>query len=137
MASRALKTRISAAVAVAAGVATAAIAHALEPVVYFGFDSAVVTPTGVTTLSQVVGRFRSEGFSRLVVVGHTDRAGPDAYNEALSDQRAAAVADEIRRHGVSPVVVRTDGRGEAEPAVVTPDGVPEALNRRAEIIFLK
>jgi OmpA-OmpF porin, OOP family len=137
VASRTLKTRISAAVAVAAGLATAAIAHALEPVVYFNFDSAVVTPTGVSTLRDVVGRFREDGFSRLVVVGHADRAGSDAYNKVLSDRRASSVADEIRRYGVDPVVVRTQGAGETQPVVLTADGVPEARNRRAEIVFLK
>ena len=137
MASRTLKTRISAAVAVAAGLATAAIAHALEPVVYFGFDSAVVTPTSVTSLRELVGHFRAEGFSRLVVVGHADRAGTDAYNQVLSDRRASSVAEEIRRYGVAPVVVRTEAAGELRPAVVTADGVPEPRNRRAEIVFLK
>ncbi len=47
------------------------------------------------------------------------------------------VADEIRRAGGDPVVVAVEAVGELEPAVPTPDGVPEPRNRRAEILYLK
>jgi outer membrane protein OmpA-like peptidoglycan-associated protein len=137
VAARKLRTRSSALIAAAAGLATAAAVHALEPVVYFGFDSAVLAPSGAVSLRQVVDHFRGEGYSRLVVVGHADAAGPAGYNEVLSERRARAVADQLRRFGVDPVVVRAEGVGESEPAVPTPDGVPEARNRRAEIVFLK
>ena len=37
--------------------------------------------------------------------------------------------------GVAPGAIEISGRGEREPLVVTPDGVPEERNRRVEINF--
>ena len=115
----------------------AAGARALDGRVFFGFDRAALTPEAAETVRALVGRFQAGGYSRLVVVGHADAAGPDAYNDALSWRRAQTVAAEIRRYGVDPVVLAVEARGEGEPAVPTGDGVPEVRNRRAEIIYLK
>ena len=133
MAARRLtRTLLLATLAAAAGAA----AWALEPV-YFEWNSAVVTPTGYVTVRDMVGHYRERGYSRLVVVGHADASGPAEYNQDLSNRRAEAVGREIQRFGVDPVIIRTEGRGESQPAVATPDGVPEPRNRRAEILFLR
>ena len=115
----------------------AAGAQAVDGRVFFGFDRVELTPQAAETVRALVGRFQAGGYSRLVVVGHADAAGPAAYNEALSWRRAETVAAEIRRYGVDPVVLAVEGRGEREPAVATADGVPEPRNRRAEIVYLR
>ena len=121
----------------AAAVLLGAGAQALDGRVFFGFDRAALTPQAAETIRDLVGRFQAGGYSRLVVVGHADAAGPALYNEALSLRRAQTVAAEIRRYGVDPVVLAVQARGEREPAVLTADGAPEPRNRRAEIVYLR
>ena len=69
----------------------------------------------------------------VVVTGHTDRSGSDAYNMRLSERRAKAVADALVGLGVGQDKLSVDWKGESQPAVPTPDGVKEPLNRRATI----
>jgi OOP family OmpA-OmpF porin len=69
------------------------------------------------------------------VTGHADRSGSAAYNLGLSLRRANAVRDALMSEGVAPDVIGVAARGESEPAVWTPNGVPEAANRRVELML--
>lgn len=70
----------------------------------------------------------------LLVIGHTDRAGTDAFNDALSRQRAEVVRRALVARGVADQNIVIVGRGEREPIIATADGVAEARNRRVEIL---
>jgi outer membrane protein OmpA-like peptidoglycan-associated protein len=70
----------------------------------------------------------------LLVIGHTDRAGTDAFNDALSRQRAEVVRRALVARGLAAENIVVVGRGEREPIVATVDGVAEARNRRVEIL---
>ncbi len=48
----------------------------------------------------------------------------------------AMVVHALAARGANPDAISLAGRGEAEPAVATEDGVPEPANRRVEIIVL-
>jgi hypothetical protein len=67
------------------------------------------------------------------VVGHTDTSGNSAYNQALSEGREQAVADELTRLGVPVSAISGEALGETQPAVQTGDGVAEEQNRRVDI----
>jgi OOP family OmpA-OmpF porin len=69
----------------------------------------------------------------VVVIGHTDRLGTDAYNDALSRQRAEVVRSALLTRGIAVDKVVAIGRGKREPVVPTADGVAEPRNRRVEI----
>jgi outer membrane protein OmpA-like peptidoglycan-associated protein len=69
----------------------------------------------------------------IVIIGHTDRLGSVARNDELSILRARKVRDAFLAIGVPLEMIKTEGRGEREPAVPTADDVPEPRNRRAEI----
>ena len=73
--------------------------------------------------------------TRIGVTGHTDRAGSDAYNMALSLRRANAVKDQLVREGIPAAGITVVGRGESQPLVPTADGVREPQNRRVEIVL--
>ena len=70
----------------------------------------------------------------VMIVGHTDRMGDDAFNDALALRRAEAVRAALIRRGVAPESIVATGRGKREPLVPTADGVAEPRNRRVEII---
>lgn len=71
----------------------------------------------------------------ITVTGHTDDVGTDADNQALSERRAAAVADRLRPILGSGFTIRTVGKGETDPKVTGVSDEERALNRRVEIEF--
>ena len=70
----------------------------------------------------------------VLVIGHTDRVGNDAFNDQLSRQRAEVVRKALVARGVAAQSIVVVGRGKREPIVPTADGVSEARNRRVEIL---
>ncbi|MGF7149693.1 outer membrane protein OmpA-like peptidoglycan-associated protein [Sphingomonas zeicaulis] len=70
----------------------------------------------------------------LAIVGHTDSAGEDDYNDTLSEDRAQAVARIIEAAGVDVMIVEVVGRGERQPLVPNPPDGHERRNRRVEVI---
>ena len=70
----------------------------------------------------------------VLVIGHTDRVGSDAFNDALSRQRAEVVRKALVARGMAADSIVIVGRGKREPIVPTADGAAEARNRRVEIL---
>jgi outer membrane protein OmpA-like peptidoglycan-associated protein len=70
----------------------------------------------------------------VVVVGHTDSVGTDAYNDALALRRAETVRAILVARGLPPASIAVAGRGKREPLVAVPDGTSEPRNRRVEIV---
>ena len=70
----------------------------------------------------------------VVVIGHTDKVGSDAYNDPLSRRRAEVVRNALLARGIAADKVVAIGRGKREPVVAAEEGVPEARNRRVEIL---
>ena len=130
----ALAAAAAAAITAAAGAAEASLRGFL---VYFDFDRAELTPGGETLVREFVEFYDPAHVSRIVVVGHADRAGEPLYNEELSLRRAETLAEALKRRGIDPAVITVQAKGETEPQVDTPDGAAEQLNRRAEIVWLK
>ena len=56
----------------------------------------------------------------IIAVGHADRIGADAYNQKLSERRAAAVKDYLVGKGVEANRVYTEGKGEKQPVTSPP-----------------
>jgi outer membrane protein OmpA-like peptidoglycan-associated protein len=71
--------------------------------------------------------------NRLVIVGHTDSQGSEAFNRNLSEQRANAVRSLIVANGVPAAHVQTQGAGESQPVADNNTASGRALNRRVEI----
>ena len=106
-------------------------------VLYFAFDSAELTSASMMAVEQAVDAARKTEAADFSVTGHADRAGPAEYNLALSLRRADAVREALAARGIAAGRIGVAGRGEAEPAVPTADGVAEPANRRVEIIVLR
>lgn len=117
----------------AAPVAAKPVAPMAAPekfLVFFDFAKSNLTTDAKNTIAKAA---KVTGPARLIVVDHTDRAGPEDYNLRLSKRRADAVKAELVRLGVPANQITAEGRGEADPLVPTADGVREAQNRRVEI----
>ncbi len=105
-------------------------------IVYFGWDSAAVDRSGDRVIDEAVTAANSLGIADFSITGHADRSGSDDYNLNLSLRRADNVKAALVARGVDEAGISVAGRGEAEPAIVTDDGVREPANRRVEIILL-
>jgi OOP family OmpA-OmpF porin len=80
-----------------------------------------------------------ELFSRasyVEIVGHTDDVGDDAYNMALSVQRAESVRDYLVSKGLDDSKVVITGMGETMPIASNNTEEGRAQNRRVEILML-
>lgn len=107
-------------------------ASALSLPVHFEFDSAAILPEARGQLDALAEGIRLLPPERRVVIeGHTDASGDDAYNRQLSLRRAAAVKHYlVRQHGIDPRRLRDTGLGERQPI----DGLDPlaAENRRVQ-----
>ncbi len=91
----------------------------LDSKALFDFDKAVLKPEGKAAIdSQVVGKLAQvKKLEVVLVTGHTDRLGSDAYNQKLSERRADAVRDYLVSKGVDKAKIETIGLGEKQPVV--------------------
>ena len=102
--------------------------------VYFVFDKDELAAESLAQFDRIKTELAGRPAPEIVVIGHTDRVGAVAYNDALSLKRADTVRAALMAAGIRPEQIETAGRGEREPAVPTADEVPEPRNRRVEIM---
>jgi OOP family OmpA-OmpF porin len=90
----------------------------LQSEALFDFDKAVIKDKSNQALDEVVAKLKEHGDVEFVLVtGHTDRIGSDAYNQKLSERRANAVRKYLVAHGVEGSRIKSQGKGESEPVV--------------------
>ncbi len=102
--------------------------------IFFEFDSYELPESAEDTVKFVSQNSGACQWTNISVVGHTDRAGSNAYNETLAMNRARAVADYLVSGGVDSGILKVDARGETQMREQTADGVRSPQNRRVEII---
>ena len=81
----------------------------------FDFNKAVLRPAGKQKLDELVSKAQAIKLEVILAVGHTDRIGGDAYNQKLSEKRAAAVKEYLVAKGIEANRVYTEGKGEKQP----------------------
>ena len=99
----------------------------------FATDSSEIRPGFYRTLDDVSMTLNQYPESYLDIVGHTDSTGSDAYNQALSERRANAVANYFRSRGVAPQRIAAYGMGETQPVASNATDYSRAANRRVEL----
>lgn len=95
----------------------------------FATDSHRLTAAGRKRLQDFFSKAGAFGYA---VYGHTDSRAGAAYNQRLSEQRAAAVAEVAR--SVGAVVERQVGYGESRPVVANSSAANMQKNRRVEVV---
>jgi OOP family OmpA-OmpF porin len=71
----------------------------------------------------------------VIATGHTDSIGSDAYNQKLSERRAAAVKDYLVSKGIPASKITTIGKGESQPVATNKTAEGRQKNRRVDIEF--
>jgi OOP family OmpA-OmpF porin len=102
----------------------------------FDFDKAVVKRQYLTEVKKVADFLNAHPGSTAVIEGHTDSRGNDAYNQKLSDRRAAAVRELlVSDFGVSSSKLTSVGYGESRPIATNETAEGRAENRRVVGVF--
>lgn len=74
--------------------------------------------------------------STFLLAGHTDAAGPDAYNQTLSERRADAVKQYlVEKFAIPAADLVTAGYGETR--LKKPDAPRDAANRRVQVVNMQ
>jgi outer membrane protein OmpA-like peptidoglycan-associated protein len=103
---------------------------------YFQLGSDELTPESQQVVGDIVGEIARRPAPEVLVIGHTDTMGTDAYNDRLSVQRAERIRARLleRGLGIAASGVFASGRGKRELLVPTADQVAEPKNRRVELV---
>jgi outer membrane protein OmpA-like peptidoglycan-associated protein len=112
------------------------IVESVSAETFFELNRATLLPSAAKQLDELVARLRNSVVDgSLRITGHTCDLGPAAYNQALSEQRAAAVRNYIAGSGaLSADRVVAVGKGEDDPKYPNTQ-VDRAKNRRCDIEF--
>lgn len=107
------------------------------PTMYFDFDKSDLKEEGKAELDKLASQLNSSKEYDIVIGGHTDSTGPEAYNMKLSERRAQAVVKYLLMKGVNNAYVGSHNYGESKPAVDNNTRSNRAKNRRAEFEVAK
>jgi OOP family OmpA-OmpF porin len=108
------------------------------PGVNFAFDRADLLPAARETLDrEVASELAGNSALTMLVEGHTDAVGSDAYNLSLSQRRADAVKSYLVGKGISSSRIESRGLGETKPVASNDTAPGRAENRRVEIKVLE
>lgn len=99
----------------------------------FDFNSDAIRPDAAANLNNLASSLNKFGESKIMIVGHTDNVGTDAYNMDLSNRRANSASAYLQSRGVPSTRITTTGRGEAEPVATNDTEAGRQQNRRVEI----
>ena len=98
--------------------------------VYFSLNSASLSAESRATLQRQIEWLRMNPQPSIVIEGHADDRGSEAYNLALGERRARTVRDFLVRNGVPAQMIAVTSYGKDRPAVLGTDEFSRSRNRR-------
>jgi OOP family OmpA-OmpF porin len=99
----------------------------------FDFDEAKIKDEMIPVLEQARKILNEDPAAAFTLSGHTCSIGSDAYNQKLSERRAAAVKSWLVSNGIAAGRLDAAGYGEAKPKYDNKTDEGRKLNRRVEI----
>jgi OmpA-OmpF porin, OOP family len=104
--------------------------------VLFETAKAELLPSATHNLNKIAEFLTQYPNRNVLIEGHTDDRGGDAYNQGLSEQRAESVRMSLIQRGISPQRIITHGYGKARPIESNASEMGRQKNRRVEITIL-
>jgi outer membrane protein OmpA-like peptidoglycan-associated protein len=102
--------------------------------VLFDVNQSELQPANAAIIVRLATVLLKVGIGGTMVEGHTDASGSSAYNQALSERRAAAVKAAMIGAGMREAAVRTVGLGETDPIDSNATEEGRAQNRRVVVV---
>lgn len=103
------------------------------PILYFGFDSSLLTPTAINKLQRIANAMQKYPSLEVLLEGHTDNIGSEPYNLKLALRRATAAKQYLIKHGISETRLRISVHGSKKPVNMNRTADERARNRRVEV----
>lgn len=94
----------------------------------YGLQSA--TKSNLTELAKTLNKYDD---TNILIEGHTDSSGEDAYNQTLSERRAQGVENYLVSQNVKNGRITTKGYGEKQPLATNGTEAGKQANRRVEV----
>lgn len=104
--------------------------------VLFDVNRATLRSGAEQNVRRIADILRQYPSNQISVEGHTDATGSDAYNQRLSEDRAASVRAALVSGGVEPGRVTSRGFGKAQPVATNATAEGRQRNRRVEVVVL-
>lgn len=104
--------------------------------VYFATEQYAIEGESREALLKLANIFKEYPDTNILVEGHTDSAGSDAYNLTLSKNRAQAVTNFLTNQGISASRIDTKWYGEAQPKYDNSTVEGRSKNRRVELAIV-
>ena len=101
--------------------------------ILFASGSAELTDAGKAAVARVATALEKSRVA-IDVIAHTDSVGAAAANQALSEQRASTVVNELVARGVAAQRLQAIGKGESAPVADNATAEGRAANRRVEFV---
>ena len=102
--------------------------------VFFHFDSWMLTQEGQRSLERTLGWFNQDSSSNLIIEGHADQRGTQAYNMVLGEKRAVAIQNYLSQLGIAPSRLAVVSYGKDKPFCQDDTEVCHQLNRRGHLL---
>ncbi len=106
-----------------------------KQLVNFIYDEAELTDISKTKVGDIIEQIKLAKDITIEIYTYTDNIGSDAYNEALSARRAAALKNLLIDNGIDAADIKAIGMGEKNPIADNSTADGQAINRRGEFIF--
>jgi outer membrane protein OmpA-like peptidoglycan-associated protein len=104
--------------------------------ILFDVNRATLKPGAEANVRRIAGILQQYPDRQIAVEGHTDATGSDAYNQTLSEERAAAVRAALIAGGVPEAQITSTGFGKTQPVATNDTPAGRQQNRRVEIVVL-
>ena len=106
--------------------------------IYYDFNQSAIRSGQVEELEALAELMFQYPGMKIELAAHTDTRGTAAYNQQLSEKRAASTKRYLVNKGIAALRIQTVGYGESYPRNHCLDGIPcseeeHAYNRRTEI----
>jgi outer membrane protein OmpA-like peptidoglycan-associated protein/tetratricopeptide (TPR) repeat protein len=103
--------------------------------ILFELDQSTLLPESEKELTALLRMLEDNLDLNATIIGHTDNQGGRAYNQRLSEARAAAVLSWLVEHGIDSKRLTSEGRGMDKPVAPNDTEEGRALNRRTEVLL--
>lgn len=125
-----------------AGIATTTLLYEVtltDEAVKFGFDRADLSDEAKAALASFAARLKRDNENVYIEIqGHTDNAGPAAYNKILGKNRAESVLRHLREeHGFPLYRMSVFSYGEEKPIADNDTREGRAQNRRVTLVVMR
>lgn len=104
--------------------------------ILFDVNKSDLKDVAKTNVQNLAASMKNNPDTDIMIIGHTDASGTDAYNQTLSERRAQSVKDYAVVNGVASSRITTMGKGESEPIADNTTETGMAQNRRVEIVIV-